>query len=54
MVVHAGEAKVLKGQKAKPLHSLVNADLAVLDLFQQLSQLLWLNDLCPQSMIYHL
>jgi len=43
-VVHAGKAEILKGQEAKPLHGFVDPDLAILDLFQQLSQVLWLND----------
>jgi hypothetical protein len=44
MVVHAGEAEILEGQKPKLLYRLVDSYLAVLDLLQQLSQLLRLYD----------
>ena len=43
-MIERGEAEVFKRQQTQPLHGLVDPDLAVLDLFQQLSQVLWLND----------
>ncbi len=47
MVIDAGETEVLERQVPQPLYGVIDADPAVFDLLQQLSQELRLNGLIP-------
>ena len=49
MMVHPGESQVLERQVAKPLHGLIDVDLAALDLLQQLFHMFRLNRLRPPN-----